>query len=119
MGPGEAGSASAGYEALTTAQLSVLEQVAFVRLLPEAVRALVCHLFAPVVLGAGEVLIEEGTPADALFVVSGGELEVVKAAGRDRGRSRPRPGRTGGRRGGPARGPAPHGDRTGRPVRAG
>ena len=38
-------------------------------------------LFAPVVLAAGEVLIEEGTSADAVYVVSSGELEVVKVQG--------------------------------------
>jgi CRP-like cAMP-binding protein len=81
MGFGEAGLAPAADEPLTAAQLNLLERVAFVGLLPDVVRTLVCHLFAPVGLAAGEVLIEEGTPADALYVVSAGELEVVKAQG--------------------------------------
>jgi CRP-like cAMP-binding protein len=81
MGPGAAGRASAGYEPLSAAQFDLLRQVAFVRLLPDTVRVLVCHLFAPVTLAAGQLLIEEGTAADALYVVSAGELEVVKAQG--------------------------------------
>ncbi len=68
------------YVPLTAAQLDVLDRVSFVRLVDDALRPLVSRLFRPLTLRAGEVVVEEATLADALYVVSAGAVDVVKRA---------------------------------------
>ncbi|MDQ6683471.1 MAG: ATP-binding protein [Chloroflexota bacterium] len=49
--------------------------------LPDEALELLCANAAPLSLRAGEVLLSEGTPGDALFIVLDGELEVTKLSG--------------------------------------
>ncbi len=73
----DAGTGPAKFEPLTDRQLEVVGGARFVRLLPDEVRAFVCQLFSPVTVVAGDVLIREGSAADALYVVVDGSLDVV------------------------------------------
>ncbi|HSJ58089.1 MAG TPA: ATP-binding protein [Anaerolineae bacterium] len=40
-----------------------------------------CRMAEPLTVGAGELLIEEGAPGDALYIIVAGEFEVTKRAG--------------------------------------
>ena len=59
----------------------VLAHVGFVMLVPPPLQPLVRALFRPEGFGAGEVIIHEGDPSDAVYVVAAGEVEVVRNAG--------------------------------------
>ena len=58
-----------------------LAHVGFVMLVPAALQPLVRALFRPERFDAGEVIIRQGDPSDALYVVAAGEVEVVRNAG--------------------------------------
>src|SRR5688572_33282037 len=63
-------------EALDAREL-VGELAAFARL-PEQVRALVAESFEPVTFPFGAVIVREGEPADAFYVLAAGSARVVK-----------------------------------------
>ena len=57
-----------------------LGELPILRFLPEATRALVVQRFTPCSFAFGAVLVAEGTPADALYVLVSGRARVVKRA---------------------------------------
>jgi len=57
--------------------VEVSEHVALLAFMPPAVRELVAASFEPMSFGFGEVLVHEGDPADALYVVRSGRVRVV------------------------------------------
>jgi HlyB family type I secretion system ABC transporter len=56
----------------------VLDDLPFLRFLPEATRAAVIHGFVPASFAFGGVLALEGDPTDALYVIVSGRARVIK-----------------------------------------
>ena len=61
-----------------------LDAVALVRLASEDVRHLVEESFVAVRYRFGDVIVREGSPADALYVIRSGQARVIAVAGDDR-----------------------------------
>jgi len=57
-------------------QLDVLERIPFFKELPLEQRLLVCERLESVAFGEGEVVIRQGDPGDAFYIVEEGRLEV-------------------------------------------
>ena len=61
----------------TLVDRAALQQVGFVLLVPETLRPLVCEMFRPVAFGFGQVIVAEGEPPDALYVLTRGSARVL------------------------------------------
>ncbi|HEX8218523.1 MAG TPA: ATP-binding protein [Chloroflexia bacterium] len=59
-----------------------LEKLPLFAGLPEREMDLLVRMAEPATVKAGQVLMEEGTPGDALYVIIDGEMEVIKRSGK-------------------------------------
>jgi len=58
----------------------ILDEQQLLHMLPEGLRGLVAGAFELISLGIGDVIVREGEPADAFYVVVSGRARVLKAA---------------------------------------
>ena len=63
---------------MATSAEGILEQVAFLQFLPAAMRDKVAARFRHERFGFGEVIVHEGDPADAFFILTSGRARVFK-----------------------------------------
>mgnify|MGYP003694018691 CR=1 FL=1 len=56
----------------------VLDELPILRFLPEGVRAHVIRRFVPASFPFGSVIVAEGSPSDAFYVLVSGKARVVK-----------------------------------------
>ena len=65
-------------EPLDTSARRMLEDLPLLRFLTPDARALCVNAFVPASYSFGNVIVREGDPADALFVLAAGKARVVK-----------------------------------------
>ena len=56
----------------------LLEGLAILRFLPQSARALVVDSFVPVSFSFGDIIVREGDPADAFYVLVSGRARIIK-----------------------------------------